>query len=242
MDRITEFIKLANDNEGFIAVVLFVTTLLLGWISGIFQSLRRRPKFKITVIEGPSFCCTFETGREHNSHKAHRTAIALYLTVSNTGSAPSNIQNIQVGYHNFTFKYSFLWFWITKPAVALEDFQVMIGDNIKIYPFLLQKNRLSPSQPDTFLEIGKSTTGVVYFEQDECWGGFYPRDKVGNITIKIKIEDVFGKSHTRKTSIPKLSLPEASRFNPQFGKTFESLLAGQEKQKVEEQSKTSEMN
>ncbi len=108
----------------------------------------------------------------------HTTAFSLYLNISNIGSAPSSIQKIYIGYHwdlePFSInwlKYKIGWFWLKHETVISEDFRVDIGnDNVKIFPFLTQKNSLLPMQVDKFLNIGKAVNGIVYFEQPESWG------------------------------------------------------------------------
>lgn len=135
-----------NGNQGVVGVAIFIATGVFGWASGIFSALRKRPKFKLSLIDGPTFCCTYATGKMHGEHEAHRTGIALYLSVSNIGSSPSSIASVSIGYHwhlrpfsTQWLKYSAGWFWLRDQSVALDDFQVKIGGNIKVYPFLTQK-------------------------------------------------------------------------------------------------------
>src|SRR2546421_9400452 len=91
--------KWANDNQGVVSVAIFVITIAFGWASGIFSALRRKPKFKLSLIDGPTFCCTYPIGKTHGEFEVHRTGIALYLVVTNVGSAASSIERISVGYH-----------------------------------------------------------------------------------------------------------------------------------------------
>lgn len=81
----TAIAKGLNDNQGVVGVTIFVATLILGWVSGIFSALRRRPKFKIGLIDGPTFVCTFLTGKKFDDYDVHRTAVALYLKIANVG-------------------------------------------------------------------------------------------------------------------------------------------------------------
>lgn len=208
-------------------MAVFVATVVFGWVSGIFSALRRRPKFKVSLINGPTFCCTYTTGRMYGQYETHRTGIALYLSISNIGSAPSSIDNISIGYHwrltpisiNW-IKYTVGWFWINNPSVALDDFQVAIGRSIKVYPFLMQQNHLSPVQTETFLDIGQSTNGVVYFEQFESWGGCFPTVEKGQVHLKVRVYDVFGGKHTSVFRIPAVALDDAKKYCPSFGKTL----------------------
>lgn len=212
-----------NENSGFLSLILFVVALLLGWVSGIFSAIKRKPKLQIRLIEGPTMVSTFQTGRKHNGHETHRTAISLYLDVTNIGSAPTDISNVQVAYRNYITRNPFRWFWFENRTLALSDFRVEIGDNFKYYPFLNQVSSISPRQTDSFLEIGKKAVGIVYFEQEEAWGGYRPRVKDGIVRIKIRIYDSFGKKHTRIEQIPMKSIDKAKEFNKDFGQTQEAL-------------------
>jgi hypothetical protein len=220
--------KWSNANQGVLSLGIFATTLLLGWVSGIFGSLRRKPRFKLKLIPGPTFSCTFETGGEHAGFPVHRTALALYLNISNVGSASSSIHAISVGYHwrlrpfsRQWLQYGIGWFWLHEQVVALEEFQTKIGESIKFYPFLTQISAFAPSE--TYLEVGKSTNGVVYFEQEDSWGGCFPRVEKGTVKIRVSVRDVFNHRHQSTFQIPFVSLDEARKFNPSFGKTRAEL-------------------
>jgi hypothetical protein len=66
-------------------------------------------------------------------------------------------------------------------------------------------------------------TGISYFEQDEAWGNFYPRESNKEVKVRIKVIDVFGRAHKVTALIPKVDITEARKFNPQFGNSIESL-------------------
>lgn len=219
-----------NDNQGVVGVAIFLATLTLGWVSGIFSALRRRPKFKLSLIDGPTFCCTYQIGQMHGQHEVHRTGIALYLVIANVGSEASSIENVSIGYHwhlhPFSLnwlRYAVGWFWLTNQSAALEDFQSRIGEKIKVYPFLTQANFLSPVRSETFLAVGKSTNGVVYFEQPNSWGGCFPRVRGGQVRIKVRVRDVFSKSHCAVFWVPSITFEAARSFNPSFGKTLATI-------------------
>ena len=219
-----------NRNQGVLSLALFVAAALFGWLSGIFTSLRRKPRFKINLLHGPTFYCKYPTGREHNSHDAHQLGFALYLKIANIGSAPSSIDGVHIGYHwdlkpwsQDWLKYTLGWFWLDRFNVSLEDFQLKIGDHLKVYPFLFQQGQLTSYIPKHFLQPGQSTIGMVYFEQAESWGGCQPRVISGGVRVKIRVLDVFGRGHLVKATIPALTLEEARNFNPSFGKTHSQM-------------------
>ena len=220
-----------NENSGFVSILIFVTTLVLGWVSGIFQALRKKPKFRINVITGPTMCSTFPTGNTHNGFDAHRTAISLYLKVTNVGSAPSTIDKIEIGYHwnisglSFqSLKYRIGWYWLKKQTLSIEDFHTHItGDKFKVFPFLFQRSILTNSATDTYLEIGKNAMGIVYFEQNESWGASSPSVKNGHIKLKIKVYDSFLNSYSIISEIPMVDISDAKKYNKYFGETFKAI-------------------
>lgn len=222
--------KWSNANQGVVSLAIFAITIAFGWTSGIFSALRRKPKFKISLIDGPTFSCTYPVGKTHGEFDTHRTGIALYLVVANIGSAASSIENISIGYHWHLNVFSMLWlryrvgwFWLKDQAVSLMDFQVSIGGSIKVYPFLIQKNNSSPANPETYLDVGRSTNGVVYFEQADSWGGCLPIVNNGKVRIKVRVHDVFGNKHTAIFMVPSVSLEGARKYSPSFGKTRAEL-------------------
>ena len=222
--------KWLNENQGVVGVAIFVATLIFGWLSGIFSALRRRPEFKIRLIPGPTFCCTYPTGATHNGLPVHRTGIAPYLTVANVGSAPSSIESVAVGYHCHIRPFSLQWLrfrigwlWLNDQIAAIHDFQAKIGENVKIYPFLTQRSVLSGESASTFLQPGQSVNGVVYFEQSDSWGGYYPAPGRAGVQIKVALRDVFGRRHSSKFTIDAVTMEQAREFNPSFGKTIAEI-------------------
>ena len=45
-----------NENQGLVTVVIFVMTILLGWISGVFRVLRRKPELKLKLYQAQHLC------------------------------------------------------------------------------------------------------------------------------------------------------------------------------------------
>lgn len=226
-----------NQNSGFVSAIIFLATLFLGWISGIFKALRRRPKFKIKILPGPTFASTFNVGKKFEEYEVHKTSLSLYLSITNIGSAPANIENIAVAYHWNITKFNFLWiryrvfwFWLKNQAVIMEDFKYDFGENIKFYPFLFQKSIFQPpSSNGLYLREGQNSIGVVYYEQDESYGGCFPYNKGNKTKMIVQVTDSYGNKYSKKFLIPIVSLEEAKKYNPSFGETFKFLRKAQEK-------------
>lgn len=225
------FTDWCNKNQGILSIYLFCLTLFLGWITGFFSSLMRKPKFRIRTIEGPTFVCVFGTGREHQGYDVHRTGVALYLAIANVGSAPASIIDVEVGYRWAVAPFNKLWwkhhlfrFWLRKQSISLEDFQVSLGDeHTKYYPFLTQKSHISGQAIDNHLDVGRSTNGVVYFEQEDSFGACFPVSFNLQTKLKVRVIDSFGKSHSVIIQVPRVTLMEARKYNPSFGRTLSTL-------------------
>jgi len=229
-DNISTLRSIINENQGILSIVLFTISIFIGWISGIFSSIRRRPKFKIECIPGPTLVCTYGTGNPHNGHDIHRTGIVIYLKISNIGSAASSIESVALGYRWHIQPLRWLWwrygirrFWLRHQTTALQDFRVEIGDQIKLYPFLFQRGSIPSAPPDTYLGIGQSTNGIVYFEQSDSWGACFPTSRKRATKIKICVVDTFGGHHFQSVSVPRVPLDEARKFNPSFGLTIDKI-------------------
>lgn len=98
MDILKQIIKWSNENAGFISVLVFILTLLIAKASGLFSALRKKPKFRIELIENQSFGCIFDLKRTHKGFPVNKTSFAIYLRVTNIGNAPSSIGKIRLGY------------------------------------------------------------------------------------------------------------------------------------------------
>lgn len=217
-------INWTNNNSGFLTLILFLVTLFMGWISGIFKALKRRPILQVDVLQGPTFCASFDTPRTWKGHQTHRTAISLYLSITNVGSAPTDIKAIHVGYKSQSHFIPFRWFWLKDLTVSKSDFVIKLGEDLKVFPFLLQSNQLTHNQTETYLLEGKKCNGIVYFEQDESWGKYLPKTQDNRMQIKVRVYDVFGKVHSTTSVINKVTLDTAKEVCEKFGETRESLI------------------
>jgi hypothetical protein len=221
---VNDIIKLTNDNSGFISVLIFALSLLIAWVGGLFSELRKRPKFRIEIIRQCTFGTTFDLKKEFKGLPVTKTAIVMYFKITNVGKAPSSIGEIRVGYRKSDLNFGIFSRrnWINE-WIAIDDFRMSLGngDHTKVFPFLKQRNKLYPNQSDTFLEIGKTQNGVVYFEQEEAFGSWMPRINNDNKTINIQVEikDAFGNHHYKTVDIDYVNSDYAFKFNPRFGQT-----------------------
>lgn len=222
------FTKWLNDNQGILSLVLFVASLVGGWVSGIFRSLIRKPKFTIRVIDKMTFGVSYFTGGKYTppglgTYDLHKTAFAIYLEIVNVGSAPSNLGKVRIGYYQNNLKKSTLFqkrVWITESNI-LADFSIPLanGQSLSI-PHLRQVYIEPDHKYNGFLEVGRSVIGVAYFEQNSSWGSLNPRHISNNmVDIKIEVKDAFGSTYSKKVQVRVIELKDALRYNPSFSFT-----------------------
>ncbi|WP_136805853.1 hypothetical protein [Desulfosediminicola flagellatus] len=221
--NINYIIQWCNHNAGFVSILIFIATLVVGFVVWVIKSTKKKPDFKISVIDGPTLATTFNLGFKFNNHEVQRTAISLYLNVINKGHQPANIEKISVAYHMNHIKYRFFWFWLNDQYITFEPFQYSFSGKVKVYPSLIQGNSITFQTAETYLEVGKSTNGVAYFEQGDSWGSFKPMSSKNRTKVKIKIEDSLGKKHYEVVNIPTVPLSEAKKYNPSFGETISTI-------------------
>lgn len=227
MDLVNEIIYWTNSNSGFLALILFIATIIYGWASGLISSLIKKPKLKVRFIPKMSFYSFYFTGeRWFNAHlneefDLHKTGFVLYMSIANIGNKPTSIDKISLGYYknNLKNKHSkkdLQWINQMHPA---DDFGIELsnGEHILI-PNLRVRNRNFTNSSESFIDVGSSLIGVAYFEQLKAWGNLNPKEfKDGQIKVVVRITDVFGQAYIFKTELRNIPIEAARKHNPQFG-------------------------
>lgn len=223
---IENIINWCNQNSGFLGVIIFLVSLVIGWLSGFFRMLRKRPNIKIKTIEGPTFYSTIFLDKTYNGLPVHKTAFVIYLELTNKGNAPSSIGQIKLGYRpdnsSFIWKIKFKWIYETVLKSQLIA-QFKDSELVKGFPFLKQKSDIHSNNAETFLDVGRIANGIIYFEEHETYGNWTPRlnkDK-DSTNIKIKVKDAYGRNHIKKLKIKYLKPEKALEMSPYFGQTYE---------------------
>jgi hypothetical protein len=222
-----KFIKWTNDNCGFLSLIIFVVTVIIGWMSGFFKSIITKPKLSIRFIDKSCFHTFFYTGNKYynkqldETFELHKTGFAVYCSIANIGNLPTSIDKIYLGYYKNLPDRKF-WRkriqWLAQWHI-FENFKIKYGDQIVMLPPLRSRNSEYPGGGENYLAIGGSIIGVAYFEQDEAWGNLNPEtinDK-GDIKVILKIRDIRKAEYRFKTTLKRLSIKEAREINGNFG-------------------------
>ena len=222
---LNNMVDLINKNSGVVQISLFFLSLIIAWVAGLFKYLQRKPKFIIKLLEGPTQYSEIETG------EMKRACFSLYLKIANIGQSSSSIKSIKIIYKTDTPRFSILNFfdkWSSNIhlTINLSNFEHSLNNEDKIpkkqYPFLIQHNEIIDN-PDKFLERGKSTQGVIYFESEKYNEKDKPKIKEGLCVVKIYIKDVFSNKHVFKVKVPYKTIEEAKKYNSDFGNSYESI-------------------
>lgn len=226
MEQLLNYISnWCNQNPGLVTIIIFFLTIIIGWISGFFKFIRKRPKFKISTIEGPTFGSIITLEKTYQGLPVYKTAFVLYLEITNIGNAPSSLGQIKIGYlrDDKTPIWKSKRIWI-KETVLKSDLTIKFRDSelTKVYPFLKQKSSLLPDSLDTYLEVGKIVSGITYFEELETYGNWKPKlnKDQKTIDIKINIQDAFGRNHSKILKINIVEQKKALEMSPYFGQTY----------------------
>jgi hypothetical protein len=221
-----EWINWCDTHSGFLSLVLFLITLLIGWLGGFFKYIGQKPKFTPSLIQGPSFVTIVPSDTKFEGRSTHRVVISLYLSIANTGSAAGSIFSISAAYKfpPTSLKEFFKSRWnFIKETVALSDFSRQIGDHVKVYPFIRQKSFFFDSKGSTYFRVGEIHNGITYFENENlAYGSHRPIVKNGLIKIKLKIIDSFGRQHIKVIPVPEVSVEAARLYSKHIGNTHSS--------------------
>jgi hypothetical protein len=225
--NIEEIQNWLNDNTGVVSVFLFLGTILVGWLTGFFKALIRRPRFKIRVIPKMTLGCVFNTGRQYTppmqgTYDLTKTAFVIYLEIINAGTTASNLGKIRIGYNRNNGKRAIFQkrLWIYEYNI-LDTFSIPSGDGQSLLiPHLRQVTPELNKSYNGYIEVGNSLIGAAYFEQPVSWGNHTPRfDENGFTDIKIIVEDAFKNKYRKRAKVKMIPIQDALTYNPKFGMT-----------------------
>lgn len=223
-----QIIDWTNTNSGFVSIILFIATILYGWLSGLFNSLIKKPKLKIRFIDKLSFYSYYKTGTDYyneelnETYDVHKTGFVVYMSIVNVGNMATSIDKIYMAYYK---NKQYPWYRFIKEKVwlaqwhSIDSFVIPIKNerSISVKSLRIRSHEFDNSNT-SFINIGDSLIGVAYFEQQEAWGNFspLPNDDI-SANIIIKIEDVYGRKYKFKTKLKYMDLEKAKTYNPHFG-------------------------
>ncbi|HFQ5259076.1 TPA: hypothetical protein ACGUXQ_004238 [Vibrio vulnificus] len=115
------------------------------------------------------------------------------------------------------------WFWLKDETTMLEDYKKALGDSIKVYPFLKQKNSLTDNSTDLYVKPGEYRNGIVYFEQAESDGDYIPyMDSDYRVNTKVVVHDTLGDCWESEARVYKVLIDAIRKLNPTFGLSRQS--------------------
>ena len=225
-----------NSNSGFLSLLLFTISIILGIISGFFKSIIRKPRLKIRIIDKMTFYSFYYTGENYynkqlnENFKYHKTGFVLYLSIANVGNQNTSIDKIWLGYKkNYNKSKLFRknkYQWLAQSNIV-NNFEIKFNDvNSLTINNLRLKNDVFDNSAHSSLDVGNSMVGIAYFEQESAWGNLNPKPNKDHSTdVILKIKDINDKNYKFKINLKQIPIDEARKYNEDFG-DFESIFRG----------------
>ncbi|KUJ74389.1 hypothetical protein AVO42_02980 [Thiomicrospira sp. XS5] len=222
----SQIIDWTNNNAGFLALVIFLFTLITGWLSGIFSKLAQVPSLKIKTLHEGTMCSVAPTGNlHHNIHPCYRFVCSLYLEFVNTGFRTIVFESYQLSYPTQSKEPGSTMLCIKNLTVCKSDFCVPLGGgDTKVLPFFEQKGYMTGISADTFIQSGFKTNGVLYFESDEYYGDFAPfQNPNKTVSVILHLKDTLGKEYEFNIDAKLVNVDIARKTCSKFGTTYNDL-------------------
>lgn len=216
-----------NSNSGFLALLLFIAGLCISLLLWLLRKTKKNiesgSNFNLEIIETPTLCSSYHIRYAEFGKDIHSTAFLIYLIIKNNGEKPTQIGKIKVAYKSSGLDTPESWYWLKDEVLLMDDFVMPIGDKVKVFPFLRQKNALMNNEPKTFLAPREEVNGLVYFEQDESIGEMYPyMDPDNKVQTKIVVSDSLGNESEIEHRVNKVLIEAVRKHCPSFGCTKQS--------------------
>jgi len=221
-------IELANDNSGFLSLVLFIITIIFTWTSGILKSLIKKPNLKVKFLDKMTFYSILESDENFipTNQIDTKAGFVLYVSISNIGYKKTTIDKVSLGYkkdkNSILFKNKFQWIFQCNPIV---NFEINMSKGVKITLNSLLINVGSEKKSNiNSIEVGSNIIGTLYFEQLKVKNDPNPYQNIeGSIDVILQVEDIYGKSYKFKTKLSKVPIKQAIKYNSYFGNVEETM-------------------
>jgi len=214
---IEELIKWSNSNSGFLSLLLFIATLLIGWFSGIYSSLTSRSKIKVEVLKRPAVCMVEKIDKTNS-----RASFGIYLKIVNIGYSPVDIDSVFLSFQTQSKAWSDK---LSSTVCKSEFFEILDGNKLKVLPFLTQRIPGAVGDNSSYLNRGQQKVGIVYFESDPLINSELPfNNRESKIKVKLYLVDTLGKSYLKDGEVF-LVQPQVLRKSicSEFGNTKKNL-------------------
>jgi len=214
----------SNYNSGYLSLIIFLAGLLVSFLVWLANKSKRtkisNDDLSIEIIDHASMCTSFETGNVKNNFRLHRTALILYLKLTNKSERPIKIGKVRVGYRSQSHENPESWYWLDGETTMIEEYKSPLGDKVKVYPYLKQASTDSNIPVNMTIESHDFKNGTVYFEQDASSGNLIPyMDEDFRVNVIVEINDNIGNKWILEGRILKVKIEAIRELNPYFGLT-----------------------
>lgn len=207
----SDFLNLLNNNTWVVAVTIFLLTILVWWISGLFSYIRNKPSLKIKRYSEiiPHFFVSgwLSLNKEKESwFEVERLVLFLWLSVSNIWFSDTTIESYRLEYEDINWKKHKL-----VPMSLPEPLSHWIWEYQKVFPSLTTNYPHFWHNNSWKIDVGSNILWFLYFNIEYFWS-YQPLIKNNKISAKLFIEDVYWKTYQFKVDIVEKNIDYLSKF------------------------------
>ena len=221
---INEIVVWTNKNAGFLSFLIFAASVIL---IPLVVTYWKKPNLEVELISNGTLCSSYSVDVTEDLESIHRTAFVVYLKITNIGNGPCHISKVTLGYKSDLSDDPHEYRWLEHETPMLSDHFIPHGKQIRILPFLKQRNATMQNDTDTFLLPGAYTVGVVYFEQERSLGRDHPYINEGCpdcfVSAVIRVHDTKNRYWESEHQIHKVRIEAVREIYPSFGLSSESM-------------------
>jgi len=222
----SDIVEWANENAGFLSLLLFVASaILIPLIASHWK--KKKPNLKTEVIDNGTLCSSYTVDFTETAKPIHRTAFVVYLKITNTGNAPCYISKVTLGYRSDRSDDPREYRWLEHETPMLHDHFVAHGEQIRVLPFLKQRNTAIPNETDGLILPDAYKVGVVYFEQERSLGRDHPYIDEGCpdcfVSTRVRVHDTKNRYWETEHLIHEVLIETVREIYPSFGLSSESM-------------------
>ncbi len=208
------FFDWLNNNTGVLAVIIFILTIFLSWVTWILSFFRHKPKLKISTYSKviPNFFVNEwlkMTKSRENDFKVHRTIFLMWLSVNNIGYSDTTISWYKLEIKDISWKRHRL-----IPMSLPEPLSYSLwenGDYLKLLPSLTTNYPHLWINNSWKINVWSNILWFLYFNIEYYWS-YSPLIEWDKIYASLLIEDIYWREYKFKTKFVLKDKEYLSRF------------------------------
>lgn len=190
-------IIILNNNQWVIAVLIFILTIFIWWLSWLFSYIKHKPKLKIKKYSEfiPYFFVDnwlIKSKDKENWFNVERIVFMVWLCISNIGFSKTTIESYRLEYEDINWeKHKLIPISLPEPlSNTLWDYKKIFPSLTTNYPHLWINNSWK-------IDIWENILWFLYFNIEFYWN-YKPLIINNKINSLLYIEDIYWKTYKYK--------------------------------------------